>query len=146
MDEDVYHNIIWVKFRRHFPEATEKEINSYFKLNEKSHFFCHYCGIELALEKNEPYARNPSIDHKIPKSMGGKNTFDNIAICCHRCNIVKGTLTDESFKKLLILLNPFPDWKEEIMSGLFWGRRANKLRRLNNENESVKPFKGLWEI
>lgn len=145
MDTNLYHNLVWRKFKKYFPKATEDEINAHFKLKEKPKIFCEYCGIELRLEKNKPYASNPSIDHKIPQSIGGTNTFDNIAVCCHRCNIVKGTLTDGTFRELLFLLNQNQVLKERVMSGLFKGRLANKLERLSIEKQSQNK-KGLWEI
>lgn len=34
--------------------------------------------------------RNLTIDHIIPKSEGGKNTWENLVSCCHKCNARKG--------------------------------------------------------
>lgn len=31
-----------------------------------------------------------SLDHVIPKSRGGTNTWENVVACCRRCNIRKG--------------------------------------------------------
>lgn len=144
MDSDLYHNLIWRKFKKYFPEKTEKEINQYFNLNLKEKIFCEYCNSELKLEQSKPYTFNPSIDHKIPQSIGGSNTFDNIAICCHRCNIVKGTLTDGTFKELMQVLNENQKLKEEFLSGMFSGRLASKLERLNSEKNNTKKW--LWQI
>jgi len=42
---------------------------------------CQYCG---------KTGGNLTIDHIIPKSRGGKETWDNIVVCCARCNNRKG--------------------------------------------------------
>ena len=44
---------------------------------------CQYCG------KRFPYSEL-SLDHIIPRSMGGKSTWDNIVCACTRCNVKKG--------------------------------------------------------
>jgi 5-methylcytosine-specific restriction endonuclease McrA len=46
-------------------------------------YACQYCG-----KKNEL-----TIDHIIPRSRGGKDSWDNVAIACLRCNLNKGNRT-----------------------------------------------------
>ena len=41
---------------------------------------------------NFPY-RNFTIDHKIPRSEGGTDDFDNLWLLCNACNSTKGTGT-----------------------------------------------------
>lgn len=51
-------------------------------------FTCQYCG--------EVYSRNTkslTIDHIIPKSREGKNTWDNCVASCKQCNTMKGKRT-----------------------------------------------------
>lgn len=36
-----------------------------------------------------------TIDHIIPKSRGGKNTWENLVTCCGSCNLKKGNKTHE---------------------------------------------------
>lgn len=48
-------------------------------------FKCIYCG-----SKNEL-----TIDHVIPKSRGGNNSWENLVTCCYRCNKYKGQKTPE---------------------------------------------------
>jgi len=43
-------------------------------------FKCVYCGVKKDL----------TIDHVIPKSRGGQNTWENMVTCCHKCNKKKG--------------------------------------------------------
>ena len=46
---------------------------------------CVYCGI----------SKNLTIDHVIPKSKGGKNTWENLVTCCNKCNLKKSDRTPE---------------------------------------------------
>ncbi|WP_290703905.1 RNA-guided endonuclease IscB [Ferroplasma sp. Type II] len=62
------------------------EIREY--LLEKFHRKCVYCG-----KTNVPL----EIEHLTPKSRGGSNTVDNLAISCHECNQRKNNLTAEEF-------------------------------------------------
>ena len=42
---------------------------------------CQYCGSY----------KNLTIDHVIPRSRGGKDTWENLVACCASCNIKKGS-------------------------------------------------------
>ena len=46
---------------------------------------CVYCGSKKVL----------TIDHVIPRSKGGKNTWDNLVTCCQKCNLKKGNKTPD---------------------------------------------------
>ena len=50
---------------------------------------CAYCGTDCI----DTY----HIDHKIPVSKGGDNSFDNLALSCPKCNLSKGSKTDIEF-------------------------------------------------
>lgn len=54
-------------------------------------FMCLYC----------PSKRDLTIDHIIPKSRGGGNTWENLGTCCTRCNCLKGDRTPEEAKMKL---------------------------------------------
>jgi len=45
-------------------------------------YICQYCGTKL---KNS----ETTVDHIIPKSRGGKSTFENCVTACRKCNIKK---------------------------------------------------------
>ena len=47
---------------------------------------CQYCGATSA-----PI----TVDHVVPKSLGGRDTWDNLVAACVRCNNVKGNTTPE---------------------------------------------------
>jgi len=138
MEKDLYHNIVFIKFKKHFPKTTEQEINEYFNFKEKEKIFCEYCKIELKVHQKYPYSDAPSLDHKIPKTRDGKNEFDNIAITCFQCNVVKGTMFAETYLKMLELLSVDKKWSERIRAELFLGRKANMLSRKNKKTK--KPL------
>lgn len=54
---------------------------------------CHYCTLFFPKKKI-------TIDHKHPKSKGGKNTVDNVVSSCFKCNNLKGNIPYEEFIKL----------------------------------------------
>ncbi len=47
---------------------------------------CQYCGMRYPTSEL-------SLDHVIPKSMGGKSAWDNIVCACTKCNVRKGGRT-----------------------------------------------------
>ena len=49
---------------------------------------CQYCGKRFSTTEL-------SLDHVVPKSQGGKTTWENIVCCCVRCNVKKGGRTPE---------------------------------------------------
>lgn len=56
---------------------------------------CQYCGKKFPTEKL-------NIDHVVPKSRGGKNTWDNLACSCFKCNQKKRDRNpDEAGMKLI---------------------------------------------
>jgi 5-methylcytosine-specific restriction endonuclease McrA len=56
---------------------------------------CQYCG------KKFP-TTDLSLDHVVPRSQGGKSTWDNIVCCCIKCNVKKGGRTPEQAHMHLI--------------------------------------------
>ena len=49
---------------------------------------CQYCGKRFA-------SSELSLDHVVPRSRGGENTWQNIVCCCVTCNVRKGGRTPE---------------------------------------------------
>ena len=61
------------------------------KLNRKEifrrdHFTCQYCGRQSS---------ELTIDHVIPRRLGGETTWDNVVSACPCCNHLKGSMTPE---------------------------------------------------
>lgn len=69
-----------VKIRNTHTPITKEQWNF---LLEYSHYKCMCCGSSESL----------SLDHIVPISRGGKNTFQNIQVLCRRCNSTKSAKT-----------------------------------------------------
>lgn len=53
---------------------------------------CHYCHRFVSGE-------DATIDHKVPKALGGGNNWENLVPACSSCNGKKGMQSYESFMK-----------------------------------------------
>ena len=69
-----------VKRPRPIVKLTRREI---FR---RDNFTCQYCGRKVS---------NLTIDHVIPKHLGGATTWQNVVTACSRCNHLKGGMTPE---------------------------------------------------
>ena len=49
-------------------------------------YTCQYCG-------KKPLSKELTLDHVVPKSRGGKNTWENLVSACKKCNQKKGSKT-----------------------------------------------------
>jgi len=56
---------------------------------------CQYCGKKFSTS-------DLSLDHVIPRSQGGKTTWENIVCCCLTCHVKKGGRTPEQARMHLI--------------------------------------------
>ena len=71
-----------VKFR--FTTIACNRINIVWRDNNQ----CQYCGNYFSTDKL-------TMDHVIPKSRGGKNTWENLVAACKKCNQKKGSRTPQ---------------------------------------------------
>ena len=55
------------------------------RIYKRDNYECVYCGSKKTL----------TIDHVIPKSKGGKNSWENLVTSCFKCNLKKGDKTLE---------------------------------------------------
>ncbi len=56
---------------------------------------CQYCGKHFS-------TRELSIDHLIPRSLGGRSVWENVVCACIKCNVRKGGRTPEDARMTLI--------------------------------------------
>jgi 5-methylcytosine-specific restriction endonuclease McrA len=56
---------------------------------------CQYCGKEFSTAEL-------SIDHVLPRSLGGQSTWENVVCACTRCNVKKGGRTPQQAGMILI--------------------------------------------
>lgn len=100
------------------------------KIIEESDGTCCYCGIKMQWFCERPYLEVPSFDHKIPLTSGGKDTYDNLCLCCHSCNIIKGTITADTFKEIIIAIQHYnPSLLRIWFFEAFRARLACKIER-----------------
>jgi hypothetical protein len=55
---------------------------------------CHYCDEVMGLPKDngKHYPQEITIDHIVPRSIGGSNMLSNLVLACYRCNHSYGSL------------------------------------------------------
>ncbi len=80
-------------------------------------YLCAYCG-----------AHATTIDHVLPRSRGGQNTWTNLVACCRSCNCRKGNRTPEEMRWTL-RITPAPP-----RVGRFW------LREMDEPAAEWRPF------
>ncbi len=54
----------------------------------RDRYVCQYCGKTLK-------SQEVTLDHILPKSRGGVSSWENLAACCSRCNVKKGSRLPE---------------------------------------------------
>ena len=64
-------------------------------------FKCEYCQTQLKIYDTYPYYSVFSFEHKKSIYFGGTNTIENFAVVCHRCNITKGPMTEETWREVI---------------------------------------------
>ncbi|MGH7169210.1 MAG: HNH endonuclease [Gemmataceae bacterium] len=84
---------------------------------------CGYCRMPLSFAFN--------FDHRTPIARGGRHALDNLAVCCGRCNAIKGQLTEGEYRGLLRVLECFhpaarADVERRLIAG---GARYSGSRR-----------------
>jgi len=52
----------------------------------RDHYTCQYCGVS-------PPRKHLTVDHVLPRSRGGKTTWENVVTACEKCNGRKGSRT-----------------------------------------------------
>jgi 5-methylcytosine-specific restriction endonuclease McrA len=70
---------------------------------------CQYCGESARLS-------DLTMDHVIPKSVGGKTTWTNIVTCCKTCNTAKANRTPQQAGMRLIARPEYPNVKSMYAS------------------------------
>lgn len=66
-------------------------------------FRCQYCSQELT-------TKEATLDHVVPRSQGGKTTWENIVCSCAACNRKKGGRTPKEAHMKLLSKPVKPDW------------------------------------
>jgi len=86
----------------------------------RDQYTCQYCG--------KVSRTHMSIDHVIPRSKGGKNTFDNLVTCCVSCNNKKDNRLPSEAKMYLKHQPKTPTIMEFLMVSIKNAGLANVLK------------------
>ena len=65
---------------------------------------CMFCGVTMLFNGQAKGNLNPrlaTIEHLQPLSRGGKHSWDNTTLCCHRCNTSKNNKTVDEFMQYM---------------------------------------------
>jgi 5-methylcytosine-specific restriction endonuclease McrA len=92
---------------------------------------CQYCGKKFPTTEL-------SLDHIVPRSLGGKTSWENIVCACLKCNIKKGGRTPEQAGMCLITPAKKPRRNPVITVKLADGRYASWKAFLDNAYWSVE--------
>lgn len=67
-------------------------------------YTCQYCGRQQA-------AKDLNLDHVMPRSRGGRATWENLVTSCKHCNFKKGSCTPEDAGMRLLSSPRRPTWR-----------------------------------
>jgi HNH endonuclease len=125
-------------------------------IRERAKYLCEYCHSPELLSANRF-----TIEHLVPRSLGGSDRVDNLALACRRCNerrynFVTGI--DPETQEIVPIFNPRSQkWQEHFVwtdrGTVIWGvtsiGRATCFRLdLNDlrypENDSIRETRKFW--
>ena len=95
----------------------------------KTQSTCYWCDRPIT-------KKTISLEHLVPRSLGGKDVIENCVLACKKCNSRRGTMTPEEFRKspwLAYLKGQGP-------------RPKNKFRRKRERVGHVSPSTARWLI
>ena len=78
---------------RQYVRPTQFPAFTRFNLFLRDHFACQYCGSERSL----------TFDHVIPRRLGGRTSWENVATACAPCNMKKGGRTPKQARMPLLV-------------------------------------------
>lgn len=82
-----------VKMRYHVRRPLPQLRLSRHSVLARDSYTCQYCGYR---------GRDLTIDHVVPRWMGGPHTWDNLVACCRKCNLKKGDKTPQQARMKLM--------------------------------------------
>ena len=82
-----------IRLNRYVKKPYQKVSLTRSNIIKRDKHTCQYCG-----KNHQPM----TLDHVIPRSLGGKDTWENLVCACMRCNAKKGDKTPDSAGMKLI--------------------------------------------
>jgi len=102
---------------------------SRFNIYARDESTCQYCGRRFSRAEL-------NLDHVVPRSRGGRTTWDNVVCCCVDCNIAKGARTLEQAGLKLLKVPSRPRWTPTFRAGGDRARYRDWLPFLDLPNAS----------
>jgi len=90
-------------FRRFAKPVKFSRVNIY----ARDEYRCQYCGRKCSIDEL-------TYDHVVPRSRGGRTSWDNIVSCCYVCNAKKANRTPAEAKMVLRSTPVRPTWMPAI--------------------------------
>ena len=92
---------------------------------------CQYCGQRMARSKL-------NLDHVVPRSQGGRSTWENVVCCCLKCNVKKGGRTPAQAHMKLVAKPIKPTRSPAVTIRLSEGRYRSWKQFLDNAYWNVE--------
>lgn len=109
-----------IRLLRYINYHKKKDLKmSRLKIYQRDGYKCVYCGTHKKL----------TIDHVIPKSRGGLNTWENMVTCCFDCNSKKGNKTPQE-ANMKMSIKPY---KPSVFSELVVGKASKIWEEFKSE-------------
>ena len=90
-------------FRRHAKPVKFSRVNIY----ARDSYRCQYCGMTCGVDEL-------TYDHVVPRSKGGKTTWENIVSACYACNRAKANRTPAEAGMKLLSVPKRPTWMPAV--------------------------------
>jgi len=102
----------------HFDRVPRRHVR-YSRINvfARDKFTCQYCG-------TKPHRLKLNLDHVVPRSMGGKTTWENVVCSCVDCNRRKGGRTPQQARLRLLRRPTRPRWTPLVNLAVAQSRRT----------------------
>ncbi len=125
-------------------------------VRERANYLCEYCHSPERISANRF-----TVDHLLPKSIGGSDDTNNLALACRRCNERRYNFVagfDSETEAIVALFNPRQQiWSQhfiwsangrKIIGVTSTGRATCKRLDLNDErypeDDSIQSARGFW--
>ena len=102
------------------------------KLSEQQNHKCCWCGIRMREDRG--FDNTCTIEHIVPKSLGGKDDIDNFAAACRKCN-------DSRSNSYLVKFKDLAKPKEHPKKS----RNPTKKNNISKNKKSIKRITQLFK-
>jgi len=117
---------------RGYPPVAPHAQKIWEKLKQKyeTDFTCDYCDDSLkVIDRSNLHNKGFTFDHIKPLCKGGQSNPENLAIVCHECNIIKGTMDHQTYIDFLEKTKDDPELRRRMFSQMWTGRKAARFYR-----------------